>query len=186
MLYSSRCSSWTRFLTCPLWLVLRQVLRSMVQKTVVLPQLHFIDGRRHPLSFRRGRSPWSSLFSRPQSFPYRCSISGGRCPCYAGRAVSPMAENCGYSAVAVHHGRRHSLRDAEADPHFPCDHGESPVACGQGGRCPYYAGRAGHWRSLRDTEVDPMVLVTIEFSQWPWIRWSISLLCRTCRFPCRA
>ena len=34
--------------------VLRQVLRSMVQKTVVVPQLHFIDGRRHSLSLRRG------------------------------------------------------------------------------------------------------------------------------------
>ena len=30
----------------------------------------------------------------------------------------------------------------------------------------------------------PIVLVTIEISLWPWIRWSISLLCRTCRFPC--
>ena len=47
-----------------------------------------------------------------------------------------------FSAVAVHHGRRHSLRGADADPHGPCDHGESPVACGQGGRCPCYAGRA--------------------------------------------
>ena len=25
--------------------------------------------------------PWSSLFNRPQRFPYCCSISGGRCPC---------------------------------------------------------------------------------------------------------
>ena len=49
-----------------------------------------------------------------------------------------------FSAVAVHHGRRHSLRGADADPHGPCDHGESPVACGQGGRCPCYAGRAVH------------------------------------------
>ena len=70
-----------------------------------------------------------------------CSFSDGR--------------NCGYSAVAVHlPSRRHPLRDAEADSHGARDHGESPVACGQGGQCPYYAGRAGHWRSLRDTEVD--------------------------------
>ena len=55
------------------------------------PQLQSIAGRRHSLSFRRGRSPWSSLFSRPQRFPCCCS-SGGRCPCYDGRAVSPVAE----------------------------------------------------------------------------------------------
>ena len=56
--------------------VLRQVLGSMVQKTVVVPQLHFIDGRRHSLSFRRGRSPWSRLFSRPQRFPHRHRAGG--------------------------------------------------------------------------------------------------------------
>ena len=128
------------------------------------------------LSFRRGSAPWSSLFSRPQRFPCCCSISGGRCPCYAGRAISPVqvlertvkipqsqlvekivvaldfltlfvdmpvvcnnrcfgsrsAENCGF-AVAVHHGRRHSLRGTDA-VHGLCDHGVSPVACGQGGR----------------------------------------------------
>ena len=32
------------------------------------------------LSFRRGRSPWSRLFSRPLCFTSCCSISGGRCP----------------------------------------------------------------------------------------------------------
>ena len=37
--------------------VLRQVLRSIVPKTVVVPQLHFIGGLRLSLSFRRGRSP---------------------------------------------------------------------------------------------------------------------------------
>ena len=41
MLYSSRCSSWTRFLILPV-VVLRQVFGSMVQKTVVFPQLQFI------------------------------------------------------------------------------------------------------------------------------------------------
>ena len=121
--------------------VLRQVPGLMVQKTVVVPQLQFIDGRRHSLSYRRGRSPWSRLFSRSQRFPCCCSIPGGRCPCYAGRAVSPVAEICGYSAVAVHHGRQHALRGADADP--------------QGVRCPYYAGRAGHWRSLRSAEAEP-------------------------------
>ena len=31
------------------------------------------------------------------------------------------ADNCGISAVTVHHGRRHSCHYAEADPHGPCD-----------------------------------------------------------------
>ena len=180
MFYSSRCSSWTRFLTCPLWCF----DKCLVQKTVVLPQLQSIVSRRHSLSFHKGSSSWSSLFSRPQRFPCCCSISGGRCPCYVGRAISPVqvvertviipqsqlvekivvalevlalfvdmpvvcnnrcfgsrsAENCGF-AVAVHHGRRHSLRGTDA-VHGPCDHGDSPVVCGQGGRCPWYAGRA--------------------------------------------
>ena len=70
--------------------VLRQVLRSIVPKTVVVPQLHFIDGRRLPPSFRRGRSPRSRLFSRPQRFTSCCSISGGRFPFCAGRAFSPV------------------------------------------------------------------------------------------------
>ena len=38
------------------------------------------------------------------------------------------AENCGFSAVAVHHDRRHFLRDAEAHPHGPCDHRDPPMA----------------------------------------------------------
>ena len=41
-------------------------------------------------SFRRGRSPWSRLLSRPQSFPSCRSFLGGRCPCCAGRADSPV------------------------------------------------------------------------------------------------
>ena len=105
-----------QFLDMPV-VVLRQVPGLMVQKTVDSPQLQSIAGRRHSLSFRRGRSPWSSLFSRPQRFPYCCS-SGGRCPCYEGRAVSPVAENCGNSAVAVH-GRRLLFRCAEAVPLGP-------------------------------------------------------------------
>ena len=32
-----------------------------------------------------------------------------------------------FSAVAVHHGRRHSLRGTDADPHGPCNHGESQL-----------------------------------------------------------
>ena len=38
--------------------------------------------------------------------------------------------NCGFSAVAGHQGRRHFLRVAEAHPHGPCDHRDSPVAPG--------------------------------------------------------
>ena len=70
--------------------VLRQVLRSMLQKAVDSPQLQSIVCRRHSLFFRSGSSPWSSLFSRPQRFTCCCSIAGGRCPCYAGRAISPV------------------------------------------------------------------------------------------------
>ena len=95
------------FLDLPV-VVLRHVPGLMCRKLWTLPQLQSIAGRRHSLLFRRGRSPWSSLFSRPQRFPYCCS-SGGRCPCYEGRAVFPVAENCGGSAVAVHHGRRHLI-----------------------------------------------------------------------------
>ena len=66
--------------------VQRQVLRSMVQKTVESPQLHFIDGRRHPLSLRKSSSSWSSLFSGSLRFRSCRSFFGGRCPCCAGRA----------------------------------------------------------------------------------------------------
>ena len=31
------------------------------------------------------------------------------------------AQNCGHSAVTVHHGRRHPRHVAEADPNGPCD-----------------------------------------------------------------
>ena len=70
--------------------VQRQVLRSMVQKTVESPQLHFIDGRRHPLSLRRSSSSWSSLFSGSLRFRSCRSFFGGRCPCCAGRADSQV------------------------------------------------------------------------------------------------
>ena len=70
--------------------VLRQLLRSMLQKAVDSPQLQSIVCRRHSLFFRSGSSPWSSLFSRPQRFTCCCSVAGGRCPCYAGLAISPV------------------------------------------------------------------------------------------------
>ena len=40
-------------------------------------------------------------------------------------AVVPMVQTAvdfGFSAVAVHQGRRHFLRGAQADSHGPCDH----------------------------------------------------------------
>ena len=70
--------------------VQRQVRGSMVQQTVVVPQLHFIDGRRHSLTFRRSRSSWSSLFSESLRFRRYRSFFGGRCPCCAGRADSQV------------------------------------------------------------------------------------------------
>ena len=79
------------FLDMPV-VVLRQVPGLMVQKTVVHPQLPSIYGRRHSLLSSRGSSPWSRLFTRPQRFSSCCLISGGRCLCCAGRAVSPVLE----------------------------------------------------------------------------------------------
>ena len=73
--------------------VLRQVPGLMVQITVVRPQLQSIEGCRHFLSFSRGSSPWSRLFTRPQRFFSCYSISGGRCPCCAG--------SCRFSGAAV-------------------------------------------------------------------------------------
>ena len=49
------------------------------------------------------------------------------------------AEKLWISAVAVHAGRRHFSRCAEADFHGPCDHGDSPVTRGYGGRWPFFA-----------------------------------------------
>ena len=70
--------------------VQRQVCVSMVQKTVESPQLHFIDGRRHSLSFRRSRSSWPSLFSGPLRFRSCRTFFGSRCPCCACRADSQV------------------------------------------------------------------------------------------------
>ena len=42
------------------------------------------------LSCRRDSSPWSRLFGRPLSFFSSSSLSGGRCPCYAGRFPCPL------------------------------------------------------------------------------------------------
>ena len=55
------------------------------------------------------------------------------------------AENCGFSAFAVHQGRRHLLRGSD------CDHRDSPVARGYGGRCPLMLVMQISWRG---TEAD--------------------------------
>ena len=73
--------------------VLRQVLRSMVQKTVESPQLHFIDGRRHSLSFRRGRSSWSRLFSGSSRFR--------SCRSFFRWSMSLLCWSCRFSGAAV-------------------------------------------------------------------------------------
>ena len=65
-------------------------------------------------------------------------VFNDRCP------VLPCLENCGFSTVpALRQGRRHACRDAEAvfhGPDYSADHGDFPVALGQGGRCPCLAG----------------------------------------------
>ena len=60
-------------------------------------------------------------------------------------AWSRTAENCGFSAVAVHRWSSTSFRAAEADPHgpvYPAVHRDSLVAVRICGRCPCCAGRA--------------------------------------------
>ena len=71
---------------------------------------------------------------------------------------------CGFSAVAVHQGRRHLLRVSEAHPHGSCDHRDSPVARGQGGRAPY-AGRAD-FPVLVQRQI-PMVLIVCRTKEFP-------------------
>ena len=113
-------------------------------------QLHFIDGRR--LSLFVPQRQISRLFSRSQRLSSCCSISGGRCPCCACRAVSPVlpwrrswrSHSCSslrnrrswYSdCIKLRIFRScsssrslSSCRDSEAHPHGPCVHGDSPVA----------------------------------------------------------
>ena len=61
--------------------------------------------------------PW-----RRHSCSHSCSSLRICRPCFT------LRKNCWFSAVAVHQGRSHSCRGAEADPHGPCDHGVSTVA----------------------------------------------------------
>ena len=95
--------------------VQRQVRDFMVQKTVLVPQLQFIEGRRPPFVPQR---------QIPMVLPV-CGDSAPRAVLLRGfqalmrSMICRRAQNCGNSALAVHHGRRHSLRGAEADPHGP-------------------------------------------------------------------
>ena len=72
------------------FVILSDAFSQTARKTVVVSQLHFFDGHRHSLSFRRGRSSWSSLFSRPQSFPSYCSM-----------VDVPVMRACRFSGAAV-------------------------------------------------------------------------------------
>ena len=169
-------------------------------------------------SCRRGSSPWSSLFGRPQRFrsrshpgngvsgasSFRCRASVPRCR-WRGlcceeqflvvdvpvvRVVQILCccrgEGLGAPTVAAHLRNRRSLcsdcrklrifrsrsssrssiscRDAEAHPHGPCDHRDSPVAIGHGGQCSYFAGRLFPVVAQRRL---PMVFQTIETPQLP-------------------
>ena len=78
--------------------------------------------------------------------------------------VVQSAENCGFSAVAVHQGRRHFLRGSEAYPHGPCDHGDSLAARGYGGRCPFCSGCAD-FPVVVQRQI-PMVSLTIEIPEF--------------------
>ena len=70
--------------------VQRQVRGFMVQQTVVVPQLQFIAGYRHPVSAAEAdpHGPDYSADHRDSAVAVR--NSGGRCPRYAGRAVSQV------------------------------------------------------------------------------------------------
>ena len=89
------------------------------------------------------------------------------------------AENCGISEVAVHAGRRHFLRCAEADFHGPCDHGDSPVTRGHGGRWPLFA-------VVQFPVVTQRLVPWSRLSVGPWgfsscfTRCFDALLCRAC------
>ena len=114
-----------------------------------------------PFRSAEGRSRWSRLFSRSQRFSSCCSISGGRCPCCTGRAVSPVLpwrRSCrspqlqlveksplgvfrlqkteDFSAVAVHHGRCLPVVMPRVIPMVLATK-DSPVLLRQGGQCPY-------------------------------------------------
>ena len=69
--------------------VLRQVLRSMVQKTVVVPQLQSIEGRRLPVVPQK-LIPMVQTAQADHGDSAVAAHFGGRCPCCAGRADSKV------------------------------------------------------------------------------------------------
>ena len=129
-----------------------------------------------------------------------------------GTVTCSDCRKCGFSTFAVHHGRRHFLRDAEAHILGLADHGDSTVAVlDRGDRCPWYAGRAGSSKLLpvvcndrlpsttavhqqgrhlpfRGAEAyphDQAVQQTTEIPLLPYTRWLISLFTGRADFPCR-
>ena len=142
----------------------RQVRGSMVLKTVVVPQLQSIEGRRHP--FRDAEADHHGPCSADHG-DSAVAAHCGRCPCCAGRADSQVlpwrrpwrSHSC--SSLRNRHSLSSdcrklqifrscsssrsfsSFRDDESLPHGPCDHRDSPVAFEHGSQCTYYAGRAG-------------------------------------------
>ena len=108
-------------------------------------------------------------------------------------------QNCGFSAVAVHHVRRHFLRDGEAHPHGLCGHEDSPFAVlERGDRRLCRAGRAGllvfdsHLYGIRCSPEEYKMLIFWEMtlpvdtrSASVYEAFLMSLVCRSCRFPCR-
>ena len=127
--------------------VLPQVLRSMVQKTVVVPQLESIEGRRHPLRAAEA-DPHGPDCSADHGDSAVAAHFGGRCPS-ADSLVLPwrrpwrsLCSDCRKLQIFRSCSSSRSLsscRDDESLPHGPCDHGDSPVAFGHGGQCSYYA-----------------------------------------------
>ena len=181
--------------------VLRQVLGLTVQNTVVRPQLQSIEGRRLSLSFSRGSSSWSRLFTRPQRFFSCYSISGCRCPCCSG--------SCRFSGAAPLALPQLQLVEKSVTFSVPlyltvtCT---VPYSVLLGSRVDYTLGvslrgllastlhelqilRSCSSSSVVDTLLVPQrqipmvqtVQQTTEIPQMPFVfRWSMPLLCRSC------
>ena len=177
----------------------RQVRGSVVQKTVVVPQLQSIEGRLH--SFRAAEAdPHGPDCSADHGDSAVAAHFGGRCPCCAGRADSqvlpwrrPWRSHCSslrnrrslYSDCRKLRIFRScsssrslsSCRDDEALPRGPCDHGDSPVAFGHGGQYPHYVGRTGV-HPCRGAEADSHGLdcsADRRSSPVAWTRWLMLL-----------
>ena len=81
-----RCSSWTRFSTCPLLCYEWYLGSDSAVHCLAFPQLQFITVVDFLLRCR-GLFPWSCCSADHRVSP-SCSGTCGRRPCYAGRAVS--------------------------------------------------------------------------------------------------